>query len=553
MLGRLGANSYEDKNLKAEQTYQYKVIAYDSAGNSSAPGTATASPSDDETAPNAPAAIKVVLADESIVKIGWSAGTDNVGVTSYRIYRNGSESPVDTTTLQEWTDDNAASPGRQYQVSAVDAAGNESARVSVDGTLLGTQDALATNQYIPQEYKDYFYDDLTAYLRASAVRAGSLVVPHAQHWLDFTAGPSNETIYALTSAQPDLQAVTLAVAPNVVFDDRNHNTLYDASEAVWFTVPVGGSTYHTGQTTLSGEAPEDGTIGHSGVYYADLNGDHEAQTGELIFHNIARIKSDITSTTPSKYMVRDGAIWEDKDNNHLYSGADQLIAVTSAGTPVETEWGKTSSIQYTDANSSGLQLFWFDDSPSFQDDLKRFYGGVEQVASYYTGPELPDGEGWNKGSLLDASGVPTNTLSGSVTVVETTPGTFEVIGSTTRFSRELRSGDWMQIDGEWYAVIGMDDTHAAISGYEGSGASSQPVVVTNWTVIPTQAEDGESPALHRIRGTYAGGPVFKEQFTELHEVLVNFGELAGQNYDVDRYDEESSQQFIAVATKVVNA
>jgi parallel beta-helix repeat protein len=66
-------------------------------------------------------------ATSSAVSLSWHASTDNVGVTSYQIFRDGVLVAVLPGTT--WTDGNVApSTTYRYQAAAVDAAGNTSAK-----------------------------------------------------------------------------------------------------------------------------------------------------------------------------------------------------------------------------------------------------------------------------------------------------------------------------------------------------------------------------------------------------------------------------------------
>ena len=90
----------------------------------------------DVTPPTQPGGLTGTAVSSNQVNLSWSASTDNVKVTGYKVYRNGTELPVptgpDPTPPTAYSDDTAA-PGTAYtyQVSAVDAAGNESSRASV--------------------------------------------------------------------------------------------------------------------------------------------------------------------------------------------------------------------------------------------------------------------------------------------------------------------------------------------------------------------------------------------------------------------------------------
>ena len=80
----------------------------------------------DTQAPTVPSGLGFTSTQTSIA-LGWTASTDNVAVTSYRVFRNGSE--ITTTTGTSYTD-NGRTPGTSYTytVSARDGAGNESAQ-----------------------------------------------------------------------------------------------------------------------------------------------------------------------------------------------------------------------------------------------------------------------------------------------------------------------------------------------------------------------------------------------------------------------------------------
>lgn len=83
----------------------------------------------DTQAPTAPSGLAVTTPSSSQANLTWNASTDNVGVSGYRIYRNGASTPVATTTSASYGDSGlAASTSYTYTVSAIDAAGNESAK-----------------------------------------------------------------------------------------------------------------------------------------------------------------------------------------------------------------------------------------------------------------------------------------------------------------------------------------------------------------------------------------------------------------------------------------
>src|SRR5882724_6206253 len=86
-------------------------------------------PPPDTIPPSAPAGLGATAASSSQINLSWSASTDNVGVTGYRIYRSGSQ--VGTSTSTSYQDTGlSASTSYSYTVAATDAAGNVSAQSS---------------------------------------------------------------------------------------------------------------------------------------------------------------------------------------------------------------------------------------------------------------------------------------------------------------------------------------------------------------------------------------------------------------------------------------
>jgi chitodextrinase len=140
--GQVGASattSFTDTGLSPSTTYSYTVSAYDAAGNNSAqsspPATAT---TPDNTAPGVPTDVTATAQTPKSIQVTWTASTDNVGVTGYRIFRNSAQ--VGTSAATSFTD-SGLTPNTTYSytVSAYDAAGNNSAQSSPPATAATMQ------------------------------------------------------------------------------------------------------------------------------------------------------------------------------------------------------------------------------------------------------------------------------------------------------------------------------------------------------------------------------------------------------------------------------
>ena len=83
----------------------------------------------DTTPPSTPTNLAASAISSSQINLTWTASTDNVGVTGYKIFRGGTQ--VGTSATNSYSDTGlSASTAYSYTVSAYDAAGNNSAQSS---------------------------------------------------------------------------------------------------------------------------------------------------------------------------------------------------------------------------------------------------------------------------------------------------------------------------------------------------------------------------------------------------------------------------------------
>ncbi|MFU1797899.1 fibronectin type III domain-containing protein [Paenibacillus azoreducens] len=126
-------------------TYTFTVEATNKVGNSvpSAPSNPVTpkakQPDPDTEEPQWPNGSELTVSDitQTSVKLSWPTATDNVGVTGYRIYVNGTEHEtvgggVNGTTVTSL----AADTTYMFKVMAYDAAGNESAALTTSAKTL---------------------------------------------------------------------------------------------------------------------------------------------------------------------------------------------------------------------------------------------------------------------------------------------------------------------------------------------------------------------------------------------------------------------------------
>jgi chitodextrinase len=95
-------------------------------------------PTADTIPPSVPTALVGTVASAKQINLSWTASTDNVGVTGYKVFRNGAQ--LGTTASTSYSDTGlSAATTYTYTVAAYDAAGNTSAQSSgVSVTTLST-------------------------------------------------------------------------------------------------------------------------------------------------------------------------------------------------------------------------------------------------------------------------------------------------------------------------------------------------------------------------------------------------------------------------------
>ena len=129
------ASTFNDTGLTASTAYSYRVRAADAAGNNSAYSnvfSATTATSTDTTPPSAPTNLTATAASSSQINLAWTASTDNVGVTGYKVERCSGSSCANFVQIAAPTGTTfndtglTASTSYSYRVRANDAAGNNS-------------------------------------------------------------------------------------------------------------------------------------------------------------------------------------------------------------------------------------------------------------------------------------------------------------------------------------------------------------------------------------------------------------------------------------------
>ncbi|OLF12713.1 glycosyl hydrolase [Actinophytocola xinjiangensis] len=138
----------------------------------------------DTEAPTAPTNLAYTQPQTGQIRLSWNASTDNVGVTGYTVYANGSQRTSLGADARTFTDTQPASATVTYFVRARDAAGNESANsnaVTRTGTSQGTNLAVGkpitasghVHTFVPTNAND---DSLSTYWEGNSGYPNTLTV-----------------------------------------------------------------------------------------------------------------------------------------------------------------------------------------------------------------------------------------------------------------------------------------------------------------------------------------------------------------------------------------
>ncbi|NJK91938.1 MAG: carbohydrate-binding protein [Blastochloris sp.] len=129
---------WQETGLAPETEHTYEVLAYDGFNRKSPPVTVTARTTGDTTPPTTPTDFRTERVIDLGATLAWKAAKDDIGVTGYEVLRllDGKLEITEKLTALTLTDERVT-PGAayQYQVVALDAAGNRSLPALLDVTI----------------------------------------------------------------------------------------------------------------------------------------------------------------------------------------------------------------------------------------------------------------------------------------------------------------------------------------------------------------------------------------------------------------------------------
>ena len=300
-VGTPTSSPFTDSALTPNTFYNYHVRATDAAGNlsgwSNVVGATTQAP--DTTPPTAPASLSASVVSSSNINLIWTASTDTVGVTGYKVERCSGTSctnfaEVGTPTATSYSDTGlSATTLYRYRVRATDAAGNNSNYSNIASAT--TPQAPPTPTFI-SEYETAWNSATSPKTTANfSVQTGDILVAYAVNESSGStiATPPTGTLSGTwtlrqTVSATDYTSVRLWTLP-VTTNQSNVNVSFSNSSGNF-----GGNVLHfrnassVGVTQQATGATGNPTLTVNGVEENSsivmVNGDWSARTGARTYN-----------------------------------------------------------------------------------------------------------------------------------------------------------------------------------------------------------------------------------------------------------------------------
>jgi len=289
--------------------------AYDAAGNMGGSSNVSVTVSNpDTTPPTIPTGLGITGSTTSTISLSWTASTDNVGVTGYKVYRcTGACSPttqIGTSTATSFTDTLLnQSTTYSYAVSAYDAAGNNSGKSSSAQGTTKFQDTTPPTVSIASPANNATVSS-TVSLQATASDNvavasvqfridGNLIgspitaSPYTYAWNSVSVGNGSHSMTALAKDTSGNQTISSAVTVTV----SNTSSTDTTPPTIPTGVKVTGST--TSTISLSWN-PSTDNVGVAG-YKVYRNGTQAGTTGSTSFTDTGLAASTTYAYTVSAY------------------------------------------------------------------------------------------------------------------------------------------------------------------------------------------------------------------------------------------------------------
>jgi len=513
--------TYTDQRADSA-TVSYFVRAKDAAGNQSANSntvTRTGS-SGDTSAPTTPGTLSYTQPATGQIRLAWGASTDNVGVTGYEVYANGSL--LTTVTGLTYTDNQPAGATVAYYVKAKDAAGNlspASNTVTRTGTVTPGSN-LAVGKPIEASSTVFTF-----------VATNANDNDTATYW-EGSAYPANLTVKL--GANATTSSVVVKLNPDTAWGTRQQtfSILGREQSSSTFTTLVGSATYTfnpaTGNTV---SIPVSATAADVRLSFTANTGAPSGQVAEFQVIGTPAPNPDLTITglsfTPSAPVETDavslsatvrnaGNAASPASNVNFYLGTTKVGTATVPAIAAGATSTVTANIGARDAGTYTVSAI-VDEANTVveQNDANNSYTSPTNlvVAPVASSDLIASAVTWspgnpaagntvtfsvtlkNQGTIASAGGAHaiTVTILNGTSTVKTLTGSYTGALAAGASSPAINLGTWTAVNGKYtvHTVIANDANELPVK--QANNTSDKPFFVGRGANMPYdmyEAEDG---------------------------------------------------------------
>jgi chitodextrinase len=384
LLGTSAITNTFVTGLTANTNYSFTVSAYDAAGNNSAISnilTVKTLAAPDTTAPSVPASLAASAITQTSLTLSWSASSDAVGVTGYKIYKGGVYHGSSITTNSSITG-LTANTNYSFTVSAYDAAGNN----SVVSSILTVKTLAAPDTTAPS---------VPASLAASAITQTSLTLSWSASsdavgvtgYKIYKGGVYHGSSITTNSSITGLTANTNYSFTVSAYDAAGNNSVVSSILAV--------TTLASADTTPPSKPYIGSAFGISSTKLTiswQASTDNVAVTGYKVFQNGSQIATSVTNQytavglAPSTNYIFSVSAYDAAGNNSVLSN---LFSVSTTVAPDTTPPSIPSGLSASLITQNSLKLAW---NPSTDNSAvagyKVYKDGVYLVSSIGTNCDI---------------------------------------------------------------------------------------------------------------------------------------------------------------------
>lgn len=216
-------SSYAANNSSGTDTLRATLTS--SLGNWASNSTADAVQTlADSTAPSVPTTLTAASSTTTTVVLTWTASTDAVGVTGYKIYRNGT---LVTTTGKVVTYTNTGltkGTSYSYTISAIDAAGNESAKSAAVVTVTPVLSAGVKYKFLNAN-SGLCLDAGATFANTNPLQIYTCDTTRVQNWMVLGTSAGNFKFYPSTSTAVAWSVASSSTANFAVVTTNTYSSL----------------------------------------------------------------------------------------------------------------------------------------------------------------------------------------------------------------------------------------------------------------------------------------------------------------------------------------